>query len=123
MNDLEKVKFYKKIATNYQLCSVRPELLSDTWGHSLQQKGGTFPLETLDRMLELGNPVNSWIDDFNYVIDSTILDIESLVIQKLLAIGEIQEKIAGLVRYFIQAISYTKFCMQQKLLKRLMQLE
>ena len=88
MNDLEKVKFYKKIATNYQLCSVRPELLSDTWGHSLQQKGGTFPLETLDRMLELGNPVNSWIDDFNYVIDSTILDIESLVIQKLLAIGE-----------------------------------
>lgn len=81
-------KLYSEVVSHYKSCIENADYLSDTWEQTLKQKGGLFSVETMARMLELGNPVNTWIDDFNYRIDATILDVSDTITNKLLAHGE-----------------------------------
>jgi putative sugar O-methyltransferase len=79
---------YHEVLDHYRRCNSDPALLSDTWAHTLRQKGRIFDESVLARMLELGNSANSWIDDFNYLIDGSILDLRDPVTRKLLDLGE-----------------------------------
>jgi putative sugar O-methyltransferase len=79
---------YEEVLDHYRRCNSDPALLSDTWAHTLRQKGRIFEESVLRCMLELGNPANSWIDDFNYLIDGSILNLEDPITRKLLDLGE-----------------------------------
>ena len=79
---------YREIVAHYGSCRVEKRYLSDTWDHTLNQKGRLFPLATMQSMLALGNRVNTWIDDSNHLADRTILDPSDRIAAKLVAFGE-----------------------------------
>ncbi len=79
---------FDEVVAHYKACGIKADYLSDTWAHTLKQKGALFPLADLERMLELGNRVNTWIDDFNFLIDETALARADPQAQKLLGAGE-----------------------------------
>lgn len=67
---------YGEVAAHLESCELKTEYLSDTWSHTLKQKGRLHAFEDLLSMLAAGNRVNSWIDDFNYLNDETVVDSE-----------------------------------------------
>ncbi|MBI3553535.1 MAG: putative sugar O-methyltransferase [Elusimicrobia bacterium] len=79
---------YDEVRAHYASCGSPTEAISDTWTKALEQKGRVYPPATMLRMLELGNRVNLWIDDFNYLIDATALEPMDAVTRRLLKIGE-----------------------------------
>ncbi len=79
---------YGEIFAHYRACGSNAAYLSDTWADMLKQRGALFPLDTMARMLELGNRVNAYIDDFNFLIDATALLASDPVAKQLLAAGE-----------------------------------
>ncbi|MBI3553556.1 MAG: putative sugar O-methyltransferase [Elusimicrobia bacterium] len=79
---------YDEVVSHYKDCHVEKKYLSDTWDHTLKQKGRIFPLPAMRRMLALGNRVNGWIDDSNHLIDKTILDPNDPAALRLVAYGE-----------------------------------
>lgn len=81
-------ELHEEVVEHFRRCQSREEFLSDTWAHTLSVKGALYSEQTMTNMLMLGNKVNSWIDDFNYLIDATILDLTDPVVQKLLAFGQ-----------------------------------
>lgn len=81
-------RLHGEIFEHYRKCERDAALLSDTWAHTLKQKGALYSVEEMTEMLSPGNRVNSWIDDFNYRIDGTILDRKSPVLRRFLALGE-----------------------------------
>lgn len=84
----EAGRLYAEVVVHYRGCERRDAYLSDTWAHTLAQRGDVFSLEAMLSMLSLGNRVNTWIDDFNYLIDGTILDAEDPIVARLLELGE-----------------------------------
>ena len=54
---------YERVIANYQNCQKNPESLSDTWAHTLAQKGEPYTLEEMVQMRFPGNRVNSWMVD------------------------------------------------------------
>ena len=79
---------YAEIVAHLESCRVDKKYLSDTWDHTLAQKGRLFPLSVMQTMLAPGNRVNTWIDDSNHLVDETILDPKDEIAAKLLAFGE-----------------------------------
>lgn len=62
--------------------------ISDTWGHTLNQKGTMHSYDEMMRMFAPGNRVNSWIDDCVYLIDHSVLNSADPIIKELLTLGE-----------------------------------
>lgn len=81
-------KIYDEVVSHYRNCLVNKRLLSDTWDHTLKQKGRVFSLPTMRSMLALGNRVNTWIDEFPFLVDATCVDADDAVARALIAQGE-----------------------------------
>ena len=86
MNNLDIL--YQEVLSHYQSCQIDLQYLSDTWVHTLEQKGRWFPQEEMMYMRAPGNRVNSWMIDTTYMIDHTSLDLDNPYIRRLLEIGE-----------------------------------
>lgn len=86
INKMEKL--YNEVISHYKDCQYNLKYLSDTWAHTLNQKGFSYPLEEMVYMRSPGNRVNSWIVDTSYMIDQNCLDIDNPLIKHLLEIGE-----------------------------------
>lgn len=84
----EYQKIHGEIYAHYRSCDFGSSNLSDTWTHTLEQKGKEYSIDEMLSMHALGSRVNSWIDDCNYLIDVSCLLPEDELILKLLAIGE-----------------------------------
>jgi putative sugar O-methyltransferase len=78
---------YREVAAHLDGCELKTEYLSDTWRHTLKQKGRLHPYEDLLTMFAVGNRVNSWIDDFNYLNDASVLPEDDAVLARVLALG------------------------------------
>ncbi len=79
---------YKEVMTHYRSCQGRAELLSDTWAHTLVQKGEMYSIQEMMHMRFPGNRVNSWMVDSLFLVDGTIIDLHHPVIARLLELGE-----------------------------------
>ena len=79
---------YKDIYSNYNRCDIDKEYLSDTWDHTLREKGHKFILSELNEMRAPGNRVNSWMVDSLFSIDDTAIDMKNPIVATLIGIGE-----------------------------------
>lgn len=79
---------YKDVYYNYNRCDIDREYLSDTWAHTLREKGYDFVLGELREMRSPGNRVNSWMVDSLFSIDDTAIDLNNPIVAKLIKIGE-----------------------------------
>lgn len=80
-------ELYREVSSHLDACEFKAEYLSDTWSHTLKQKGRLHSFEDMVSMLDVGNGVNSWIDDFNYLNDESILDAKDAVLRRILKLG------------------------------------
>ena len=83
-----QIEVYKDIYSNYKSCQIEKEYLSDTWDHTLTEKGHMFTLSELLEMRAPGNRVNSWMVDSLYAIDDTAIDLNDSIVVALLELGE-----------------------------------
>jgi putative sugar O-methyltransferase len=81
-------EIYKDIYSNYKNCDIDNEYLSDTWAHTLREKGHKFILGELLEMRAPGNRVNSWMVDSLFSIDDTAIDLNNPTVATLIQIGE-----------------------------------
>lgn len=81
---------YREVSSHLDGCEIKVEYLSDTWRHTLKQKGRLHPFEDMLSMLAVGNRVNSWIDDFNYLNDVSVLAEKNPILRRILEIGPVE---------------------------------
>lgn len=84
--DIETV--YDEVLQHYNSCTDDPTNISDTWAHTLEQKGRVYELDELLTMHTPGSRVCSWIRELDYFCDETVLDFNDPIQMRLLAAGE-----------------------------------
>jgi putative sugar O-methyltransferase len=83
-----QTEVYEDIYSNHKRCDVDKKYLSDTWVHTLREKGHKFMLSELREMRVPGNRVNSWMVDSLFSIDDTAIDLNDSIVATLIQIGE-----------------------------------
>jgi len=83
-----QAEVYEDIYSNYNRCEIDSEYLSDTWSHTLREKGHKFILSELLEMRAPGNRVNSWMVDSLFSIDDTAIDLNNPYVATLMKVGE-----------------------------------
>jgi len=79
---------YKEVMANFRSCHKKLESLSDTWVHTLAQKGEMYTIQEMMNMRSQGNRVNSWMVDSLFLVDQSIIDLNNPIIVRLLELGE-----------------------------------
>jgi putative sugar O-methyltransferase len=81
---------YQEVRENYSRCLLDEEALSDTWNHTLAERGDDFTLEELQELLVPGRRANSWTRNLFYFVDRTIIDENDPICRHLLDMGQPQ---------------------------------
>ena len=88
MKQKQSHELYEQVLSHYNACHVDLSNLSDTWIHTLDQKGRIYSINDMARMRAPGSKVTSWICDSSYLVDGSIVDLEDSITKQLLELGE-----------------------------------
>ena len=88
MKQQQLLEVYEQVLTHYKACYFDQSKLSDTWIHTLEQKGRVYSIDDMVRMRAPGSKVTSWICDSAYLVDGSIIDLRDVITARLLDLGE-----------------------------------
>ena len=88
MKQRQLLELYEQVLSNYEACYFDQNKLSDTWVNALEQKGQVYSIDDMIRLREPGNKVTSWLSDFSYLVDGSIIDLQNDITARLLDFGE-----------------------------------
>ncbi len=81
-------KLYQEICTHRSACYVNRASLSDTWMQTLKHWESNCSYEAMIQMFSPESKVNTWIDDTNYFVDATVLNLRAPIARTLFEQGE-----------------------------------
>ncbi len=81
-------RLYREVRSHLAACERDPRYLSETWATNLRQRQAAYGLADLESMLAPGSCVSALIDDPDFRIDASVLDLEDPIVRRILSRGE-----------------------------------